>query len=395
MIDVATAEKILFARTGDFGAESVDLLAANGRVLAEDIAADRDYPPYDRVMMDGFALAYADFASGQPEFAIQTIQAAGVPPEVLAPGKCIQVMTGAVLPEGADTIIPVEEIEQAQGSIRINAKKVEQGQFIHQRSADTKAGDMLVPAGTVLTAVSIPLAAAAGKSNLMVRKLPRTVMITTGDELVDVDQQPTDYQIRQSNNFAVAAALDKYGIQLDMRHTTDDVGSIKQVLADGLENYDLVIISGGVSKGEYDYVPGVLADLSAEVLFHGVAQKPGKPLLLAATSSATAFAFPGNPVSTMLCLHKYLLPWLRASMGASPLPASYAVLDSELRSPAGLQHFAQVRLKSTDDGLLHAAPIKHNGSGDFSSLIGADAFMEIPASQTTCQPGEVYKVIML
>lgn len=396
MIDVASAEKIVLDAARTFGSESVDLLAANGRILAEDIYADRDYPPYDRIMMDGYAIAYADFAGGRREFEVLAIQAAGSPAETLSAGSCIQVMTGAVLPTGADTIIPVEDTEIIDGKVRVNSPAAARGQFIHRRAADTKKGDVLISAGRVLSSSSIPLAAAAGCAKVMVSKLPSVAMITTGDELVEVDKQPEDYQIRQSNNFAVAAVLGRYGITLDMRHADDDIEATKKLLTECMSRYDVVIISGGVSKGAYDYVPGVLADLGADVLFHGVAQKPGKPLLFATHGEGcTIFAFPGNPVSTMLCLHKYLLPWLKASLGATPIAPRYAVLDEDIQSPAGLRHFTQASLWSSGDGVLHAKPIQHNGSGDFTSLVRADVFIDLPAEQALCKQGEAYQIIVI
>lgn len=396
MITVTEAENIVEGSARSFGNESVNLAMATGRVLAENICADRDFPPYDRVTMDGFAIKYADISKGRRAFQLQATQAAGDPPRQLAPHACIQVMTGTALPRGADTIVPVEDTRFENELMTILAADIRQGQYIHRKGSDAKRGRTLVPEGRILSAASMPLAASAGKVRVRVSKLPRTVVITTGDELVNVGKQPKDYQIRRSNNYAAKAILDQYRVAASMLHVSDDADAIRQLLGRCLKQYDVIIISGGVSKGNFDYIPSVLTDLSVEILFHGVKQKPGKPLLFGASPDGpVVFACPGNPVSTMLCLHKYFVPWLRACLGAGPLLPLYAVLDRDVLLPGDLHFFAQVKLHTTKTGMLYATPIANNGSGDFLSLLQADGFLELPPGKKEFKKGEAYKTVAL
>lgn len=396
MITVVEAESIVAAHARSFGNESINLALATGRVLAENVYADRDFPPYDRITMDGYAIKYADVSKERRAFRVQAIQAAGDPPKKLASNACIQVMTGTTLPQGADTVVPVEDTKLKNGLMTVLTADLRQGQYIHRKGSDTKRERTLVPEGQILAAASMSLAASAGKVRVRVSKLPRTVVITTGDELVNISRQPKDYQIRRSNNYAVKAVLDQYGATVSMLHVSDDMGAMQQLLGRCLKQYDVIIISGGVSKGEFDYVPDVLAGLSVEALFHGVKQKPGKPLLFGVhPDGPVVFACPGNPVSTMLCLHKYFVPWLRACLGAEPLPERYAVLDQDITLPGSLQSFAQVKLRTAKTGMFHATPITNNGSGDFLSLLRADAFLELPSGKTLYKKGEAYKTVAL
>jgi molybdopterin molybdotransferase len=397
MITVAEAESIVAGCTRNFGDESINLAMATGRVLAENIYADRDFPPYDRVTMDGFAIKYADTSTGRRTFSVQAVQAAGDAPQKLAADACIQVMTGAALPLGADTVVPAEDTKFKGGLMTIAATAtLRRAQYVHRKGSDTKQGNMLVPAGQILSGASMPLAASAGKIRVRVSKLPRVVVITTGDELVSVSRQPKNYQMRRSNNYAVKAALDQYGITVSMLHVADDMNAVRQMLDRCRKLYDVIIISGGVSKGEFDYIPGALTDLPIEILFHGVKQKPGKPMLFGASPNGpVVFACPGNPVSMMLCLHKYVMPWLRLCLSADMPPSQYAVLDQDILSPGDFQFFAQVKLYTDKTGTCYATPITNNGSGDFLSLLRADAFLELPAGPQIFRKGEAYKAVAL
>ena len=392
MISVAEAERIILSAVRDFGIEEIPFTAAAGRTLAQDLRADRDFPPFNRVTMDGIAIAFRDWEQGIRDFTIMGTQAAGDAPLVLEqPGHCIEIMTGAALPPTADTIISYEELH-LQRPLATIAGPVKAGQNIHLRGRDRQQGDVLVPTGTIITPAVVGLAAATGATKLPVKKLPRVAVFSTGDELVAPDETPLPAQIRRSNDFTIAAVLKQRGIEAELIPLGDDPVAIRQALSEGLVNFDAVLLSGGVSMGRFDHVPGILKDLGVEQLFHRIRQRPGKPFLFGQKSGgATVFAFPGNPVSTFLCLHRYFLPWLDASLGLATT-AVFAVLDQTVKFEPPLQYFLQVRVAVSSDGRLTATPAAGNGSGDFVNLASAQAFLELPADRDNFEAGSVHRV---
>lgn len=395
MITVDEAERIVLKNTQNFGTETIRLESATGRVLAEDVRAERDFPPYNRSTMDGIAIKFKDFTAGQRSFTIQTIQAAGDPPvRGLKSGNCIQIMTGAAIPDTADTVIPIEEVSLHGTAATITAPSARKGQFIHTKGSDERAGSILIPKGELLAAAHAPIAASVGKAKLQVARPPRIVAISTGNELVDITKKPSPYQVRRSNNYAVQAVLAPYAV--DMLHLPDNPKTMHEQLERCLASYDAIILSGGVSKGAFDHIPQIMAELSVEMLFHGVKQKPGKPFWFGTRRGGpVVFALPGNPVSTFLCLHKYVLPWLRTCLGAAEPAKRYAVLDLDISFEPRLHYFLQAALHTDKNGLLHAVPISNNGSGDFISLGGADAFIVLPPDKTTFKRGEAYQILAL
>lgn len=391
MITSKKAAEIVASQSRDYGVETVPYDVAVGRVLAEDLVADRDLPPFDRSTMDGIAIKYVDFARGQRAYRVVAVLAAGSSPDFqLKAGECVQIMTGAAVPDSADVIVPIEEVTLGREVATVNAESVSKNQFIHLRGNDAGAGEIIVRTRQIITPNVIPVAASVGKTQLVVARGPRIVVISTGDELVDVAAQPTPYQIRRSNRYAIQAALLPY--QTATLHVDDDPVLLREQLTTSLDEYDVVIMSGGVSKGKFDYIPTVLEDLSVEVLFHGVKQKPGKPLLFGVRGDTVVFALPGNPVSTTMCTHKYVLPWLRASLGLH-VSDIYAILDNDVAFEPDLDYFLQVKLTISEEGELRARPIKHNGSGDYTSLAEANGFIELPRGKIHYNQGEVYRVI--
>ena len=375
-----------------YGTESVPFQQALGRVLAEAIYSDRDMPPYDRISMDGIAISFATYEDGSRSFTIAGTQGAGDSPiEITAPGECIEIMTGCALPSSTDTIIPYEDLSIEHGIATIKIDKITRGQNIHYKGKDKRQHDELIPAGRIIDATVISVAATVGKTKLLVQKLPRVVIVSTGDELVDIDETPTDYQIRRSNNYTLWAVLQRYGIQADMLHFPDDRAHIELELSRCLKEYDVLMLSGGISMGKYDYLPVALQQLGVEKLFHKVQQRPGKPFWFGKHDKALVFAFPGNPVSTFMCLHRYMLPWLDASLGISS-NTTYAVLAEDVTFTPALTYFMQVKLVSDTSGALLAVPVQGNGSGDLANLLETDAFMELPMERSNFMKGEVFKV---
>lgn len=395
-ITVAEADEIILRNTGNFGVEDVSLIDATGRILAADIIADRDLPPYNRVTMDGIAISYLDYESGTRRFHIKATMAAGDEPiTVDTTNQCIEIMTGCALPSGLDTVVKYEDITIDGDTATINTEYIKQGANIHYRGTDKKIHDTIVASNTVIDAVTISVAASVGQSTLCVKKLPKVVVVSTGDELVDIYQLPTPYQIRRSNSYAIKATLQQYGIDADLLHVNDNSDVIEAEIMNCISAYEVVILSGGVSMGKFDYVPQALANAGVNQLFHKVLQKPGKPFWFGNNieKNVVVFAFPGNPVSAFLCLHRYFIPWLYASMSYPSSAFSYAVLEHDVTFKAPLQYFLQVSVYVSQSGQLIATPVTGNGSGDFSTLTASNAFMELPAEKNDFKKGEVYKII--
>ena len=394
MITVEEAEKIILGQVADYGAEIVPFEHALGRVLAENIKADRDLPPFNRVVMDGVAINFDAIENGISTFRIKTSQAAGDEPvDIEEHAECIEIMTGAMLPVSTDTVIRYEDLEMRAGLATLVTNAIRRGQNIHYKGKDKKQDDVVAAEGEIITPAIISLLASVGESELRVKKLPRVAIISTGNELVEVHQAPGPFQIRRSNNYTIRAVLKGHGVNADMFHLPDDEAVIIEKLSFCLENYDVVLLTGGVSMGKFDYIPRALEALKVNQLFHKVQQRPGKPLWFGKhVNGQLIFAFPGNPVATFMCLHRYFLPWLNASLGGKEKPQLKAVLNNRLSFHAPLKYFLQVKLFYNEYCQLMATPVEGNGSGDFANLADTDAFMELPLEKNEFKRGEVFRV---
>ncbi len=394
MITVEEAEKLILSNAGDYGAEIVLFEESLGRVLAETIRADRDLPPFNRVSMDGIAIKYADFEQGIATFRIKATQAAGdTPINVEQAGECVEIMTGAALPESVDTVIRYEDLEINDGKATLQVSEIKKSQNIHVRGSDRKQDDIVLTPGRIITPAVISMVASVGETELRIKRKPRVVIISSGDELVDVAAKPTPYQIRRSNSYMVKAVLAQTGIDAGMVHISDEPEAIKSILQQCLVNFDVLLLSGGISMGKFDYIPQALKDLQVKQIFHKVQQRPGKPFWFGKHASGpVVFAFPGNPVATFMCTQRYFLPWLNKSLGAETKQTTYAVLNADITFQPPLQYFLQVKLNFAAEGRLLATPIEGNGSGDFANLADTDAFMELPLNKTEFKKGEVYRV---
>lgn len=394
MITVDGAEYIIQKELREFGEEIVPLENATGRVLAEDIAADRDIPPYDRVTMDGIAIRHSDFEKGTRKFNIKGIQSAGEKAWTIdAPAECVEVMTGAALPIGADTVLRYEDVDIYEGTATIKSGNVKYGQNIHYMGTDKLKNTLLAEAGRLIDPAFINIAASVGKAQLKVKRLPRVCILSSGDELVPIEQTPDEYQVRRSNNYAIASILLQHRIHASMYHIPDEKETIRTALSKCLKENDVLILTGGVSMGKFDYLPEVFDELEITQLFHKVGQRPGKPFWFGSdVDQKLVFAFPGNPVSAFLCMHRYFVPWLYATLGLKRTQPVYAVLAEDYNFNAELTYFLQVKLEYLSNGRLLATPSEGNGSGDFVNLLSADAFMELPGMQKTFKKGEAYRV---
>ncbi|MGH2642654.1 MAG: molybdopterin molybdotransferase MoeA [Chitinophagaceae bacterium] len=392
-ITVSKAESIIQSNIKDFGEEKISFENSLGRILAESLYADRDLPPFNRPTVDGIAILFNSFKNKIYKFKVKATQAAGEDPvRVEAEDECIEIMTGAALHNSVDTVIRYEDISIKDGVATINISKIKKGQNIHFQGKDKRAGDLVAKSNQIITPALIGLAASIGKTKLTVKKLPHILMITTGDEMVSANAKPAPYQLRRSNDSTIKAVLLRYKLKVDTLHLNDNYSLIKKELAGCLQEYDIILMSGGVSMGKFDYVPKALQELKVEKLFYKVKQRPGKPFWFGKhPEGAMVFAFPGNPVSAFMCLHRYFLPWLESSLSLQQQKI-FAVLNKDVQFMHPLQYFAQVKLKMNDKGQLMAEPVEGNGSGDFSNLIDTDAFLELPLERDKFKKGEVFRV---
>jgi molybdopterin molybdotransferase len=395
MITVAEATRIILEHPMQMSVEEIPFQDAVGRILAEDLNADVDFPSFDKVMRDGIAIKFSDFENGIRSFNIQGLQAAGSPPLTLdGSGNCVEIMTGAILSNGADVVIMYEDTEIKDGIATVQIASVHHFENIQAKGLDRKAGSLIVKAGVHISAPELGVAASIGKSTLKVLKLPKIALVSTGDELVPVSEMPLAYQIRRSNVYTIPPLLKPFNIQPDLFHLADDKEVVTNKIGELVANYDVICLSGGVSKGKLDYIPDALEAVGVKQFFYKVRQRPGKPFWFGkAPNGTTVFALPGNPVSTFMCTNRFLVPWLRASMGLEPFNFPKAELTEDFTFKKPLQYFLQVKLSYGADGKLLAAPVVGNGSGDFSNLVDADGFLELPSEQDEFKRGEVFSFI--
>lgn len=380
------AEAAIRQHATQLPAVPLPLIELAGAVLRESITSTRDQPPFDRVTMDGIAFSFASWQAGCNSFRVAGTQAAGAAPLTLREaGDCIEVMTGAMLPSGCDCVVPVENIELDGGvaHLRDDAPAPVRNLNVHGRGIDSRRGDLLLPSGCRLGPAEVAVVASNGQTHALAARPPRLVVISTGDELIEPGQPLKDWQISRSNVYGVLASLRRHGYStLAHDHVPDDLPTLRVRLRSHLEANDVLIMSGGVSMGRFDYIPQVLQELGVRMIFHKVAQRPGKPLWFGVGAGGqTVYALPGNPVSTLVCLTRYVLPGLLAAQGLVPGAALAAIetvtLAQSYQVKPSLAVFLPVTLTQTIAGQC-ALPHPTRGSGDFTSLIGTTGFVELP-----------------
>lgn len=390
MLTTAEASAAINAAVPAANSETIPLSAASGRILRQTIVAERDQPPFDRVTMDGIAIAHADFAGGTRKFPVQAMQAAGDAALTLNAGECIEIMTGASLPAGADCIIPVERISVADATATLAADYApEQYQFIHARGSDHTRGTELLKPGARVAPMDIAIIASCGLTDVAVSAAPTIRVISTGNELVPPGEPIEPHQIRMSNGPAMLALLEKHGFDdATHDHITDDPATLKERIAAHLDTANVLILSGGVSMGKADYVPEVLAELGVERVFHKISQRPGKPMWFGMGANGQAvFALPGNPVSALVCCRQYVIPALHRAAGLQETPPEFASLAQEHTFKPALTCFLPVKLASSVGGQILAMPVQTNTSGDFAALSGTAGYVELALETTTFPAG--------
>jgi molybdopterin molybdotransferase len=387
--------------------ESVDLLAAAGRVLAKSIVADRDLPPFPRSTRDGYAVRSADVLTVPATLQLIGEIRAGERieniPSNVEKGQAVSIMTGAPVPDGADAVVMVEHTSQADNRVEIQ-RSIAEGENIVPRGAEARAGGELVPRGIRLNEAAIALAASAGKSKVEVCKRPRIAVLTTGDEIVDIDAIPGPTQIRNSNSYSLAVQIQRAGAEpVILPIAPDETEALRKLIEQGLR-CDLLLLTGGVSMGRYDLVEQVLSELNAEFFFTGAKIQPGRPVVFGRCSAPAGasqraatyfFGLPGNPVSTMVTFELFARPILEALAGMSPrqLQFVYVKLKSEIRVKPGLTRFLPAIL-SGDFGDSRVELIPWQGSGDVAATARANCYIVIAPDREQIPVDEFVPIMM-
>jgi molybdopterin molybdotransferase len=374
--------------------ESVPLRGALGRVLAHDIVSDRDYPPFDRSIRDGYAVRAADTHPGAQLKCIGELRAGDTPSIPVSQGTCIQIMTGASLPDGADAVVMIEHTTLEGDRVTLD-RVVKIGQHVVHRGSEQSASGIVLGAGTRIGFAEIAAAAQVGASQPVVTRKPRVAVLSTGDELVDFASTPSRFQIRNSNSVSLEAQISLLGGEpVILGNAKDSLDELRAKISAGLEA-DVLILSGGVSMGKYDFVELVLRELGAEFVFDAVAIRPGKPVVFAICKGKPVFGLPGNPVSTMVTFDLFVQPAIAILSGAEAgtLPFVEAVLTAPLAEKPGLTHFLPARI-SWPGETVQVSPIPWQGSGDVVAMAHANCLMVVPAERERIDAGESVRVLM-
>jgi molybdenum cofactor synthesis domain-containing protein len=401
MISVAEAIQVVRQQTAPLPTERVRIEQTLGRVLAADIVADTDLPPFDRSQMDGYAVRAQDVTAVPARLRIVGESAAGKGwHNQLEEGQAVRIMTGAPVPEGADSVQQVElTTELKDGTVVELLETVETGRSIVKRGSEIEAGEVVLRGGTTINAAMMAVLAAFGYAQVEVFKKPRVAVLATGSELVSVDQKPGQDQIRDSNNYSISAYAELAGaITERMPLTGDETHLLKQHISEAAKRCDLIVTSGGVSMGVYDLTKAALKELDAEIFFERVALRPGKPTVFARLPNGTlVFGLPGNPVSVSVTFNLFARAALLAMQGtAEPaLKRETAVLARTVKGTADRESYLPAQLTSNDDAELVAFPLKWGGSSDFVAFALTTALVIVPADVKTIEAGSLVNVLRL
>jgi molybdopterin molybdotransferase len=377
-ISCSLAHQRIFENISPGGTECLPLSAAAGRILREPVVADRDAPPFDRVMMDGFAVK-----TGQSPYSIQGRVYAGDPsPRLRDSQSAIAVMTGCVLPEGADAVVPVEDARVKKALLQLETVPAE-GQFIHRRGNGGRAGRVVLAAGQRLNPARLAIAATEGAVEVVVNARIRLLLITTGDEVVPIETAPEAWQIRGSHAIALQAMLGCGGdVDFQHLHVKDQASSLESVLAQGLASSDFIVVCGGMSKGDRDYVPGCLSKMKAAEHFHFVAQRPGKPMGFWTSGHTAIFGLPGNPLAVLCSARRHVVPALARWRGCEEFPVPRVPLTADLLPQNTFTTFHPVRMITEGAAVLPVA-----NSGELHALAESDGFIEISPGEKPLAAG--------
>lgn len=401
MISVAEAIQIVRQQTAALGTEQIDLPSALGRVIAQEIVADSDLPPFDRAQMDGYAVRAADTLNAPVRLRIVGESAAGKGwHNQIDEGEAVRIMTGAPVPEGADSVQQVELTHELKdGTVVELLASVETGRSVVKRGAEIRAGEVVLRSGVTINASMMAVLAAFGYAQVEVARKPRVAVLATGSELVGIDEQPAQDQIRDSNNYSIAAYAELAGATVKrFPLTRDETSLLTRQIKEASDNCDVVVTSGGVSMGVYDVTKNALQELNAEIFFERVALRPGKPIVFARLPNGTLmFGLPGNPVSVSVTFNLFTRTALLAMQGVNEpsLKQETVVLARAVKGTMDRESYLPAQLTTNDDGELIAFPLKWGGSSDFVSFALTTALVIIPAGVKSVEAGSLLKAVRL
>ena len=398
MISVEEAIRIVKEQTHALGAEKVALADALGRVLAEEVVADSDLPPFDRAQMDGYAVRAADTAATPARLRVVGESAAGRGwNNEMKPGEAVRIMTGAPVPAGADSVQKVEVTEESGGRVSV-AEPTSPGQFIVRRASEIKMGQTVLEAGEEISAARMAALASFGYAEVSVGRRPRAAVLATGTELVAVHERPGADQIRDSNSYSLAAYAQLAGAAVErLPLAGDEPELLKHEISEAAARSDVLVLSGGVSMGVYDFTKAALGALGAEIFFERVSLRPGKPTVFARLGDALVFGLPGNPVSVSVTFNLFARTALRAMQGCkeSALAEERAVLARAAKGSAERASYLPARLSTDEEGRLVAEPLKWGGSSDFVAFARATALVIVPEGVPILDAGATAGVLRL
>ncbi|MFQ5736785.1 MAG: gephyrin-like molybdotransferase Glp [Thermodesulfobacteriota bacterium] len=398
MITVENAIETILDEIRPLGLESTDILSALGRVLGQDVRAARPNPPWDNSAMDGYALIASDTkgASEANPVALQVIYdlpAGSVPGEAVKSGQAVRIMTGAPVPDGATAVIMVERTKQGPGATALILAEAREGDNIRRQGEDFRAGDVVIKAGSLVRPAEVSMLATTGSAFAVVHKRPRVAVLSTGDELAEIDEEPAKGKISNSNGWALSALVAAAGaepVQLGIARDTRE--SLREKLTEAMKT-DCIISSGGVSVGDYDFVKGVLKDMGSTMKFWKVAMKPGKPLAFGIIGGRPAFGLPGNPISSMVAFEQFVRPALLKMSGRKDIFGATlgARLTKDVRIKPGRMNFVRAEL-DISGAEFTVTPLDGQGSGMISTLVRSNSFIVVPQGSVGFKAGDTVKV---
>jgi molybdopterin molybdotransferase len=398
MIPVAAAIQIVLDQTPSLPNDLIALPGVLGRILAEDIVADTDLPPFDRAQMDGYALRADDVANTPARLRIVGESAAGSGwHHEMKAGEAVRIMTGAPVPAGADAVQQVELTREADEYVEI-LESVDVGRSIVRRASEIKAGETVLRAGEDINAAMIATLASFGYARVKVGRRPRVAIMATGSELVDVDQKPGRDQIRDSNNYTIAAYAALAGATIErLPLAVDDTEGLKGRIAEAATHADVLVTSGGVSMGIYDFTKAALRELGADIYFERVALRPGKPTVFARLGNTLVLGLPGNPVSVAVTFNLFARTALRVMQGAKrpEMIEETAVLARDLKGSIERESYLPAILRTDEKGTLIVDPLRWGGSSDFVSFARATALIDVPTGVKAIERGKQVTIVRL